>query len=112
MDGANTTGFKMKHNVIGSGGVVTGNSTQFGKDTLDFYAPGYDVQNNVFVGMDPTFQGWMPAGNHFTGSINDVGFANPAALDYSLHSNSPYAATGAGIILSLWNQVWGGRSIV
>ena len=73
-----------------------GSGTGVGTAALTAYAPGADVQGNVFFAHPTNPAGsWgspsnYPANNSFANSSTDVGFTSFSTGDYTLSSSSPY----------------------
>jgi hypothetical protein len=84
-----TTGLVMTDNLAMLGTLgIWGSGYGSGFATLDYYFPGYLVNNNAFVDGAAS-ESKYPAGN-FWPATADVGWVNPAADDYRLQSTSPY----------------------
>jgi hypothetical protein len=66
---------------------VFGDGTGAGLAAMTEYAPTGTMTNNVFAGNAGA---GYPTGNFFTPLVSGVGFANPAAGDFSLLDNSPF----------------------
>ena len=80
-------------NVLVRGGYgVKGGGTTEGSISLNYYAPGYLLTNNVMVGSNA--QGAYPANTWWTTSLAGVGFVNLSGGDYHLSSSSPYLGKG------------------
>jgi len=89
MDANPETGFVAVDNVLSHGNYgFFGSSYGEGNPALAHYVPGAVIQGNVlFNGFTPSM---YPTGNYFPATVNDVGFSNAAAGDYSLSATSPY----------------------
>lgn len=70
-----------------------GDGVGVGKAAFAKYFPGYIVTNNVIIGGDVRDYG---NSNFYPRSINDIGFANMAANDYRLRSDSQYKTRNIG----------------
>jgi hypothetical protein len=70
---------------------IKGGGAAEGAASLNSFAPGYLVTNNVIVGSAGTP---YPANTWFTSSLGSIGFSNLSSGDYHLTSSSPYAGKG------------------
>jgi hypothetical protein len=76
----------LKHNAYG----IFGSGQAFGSGSLNFYAPGAVVANNVMA-SDTSVASRYPAGNFFpTVAAFMAGFQNAAGNNYRLLTTSPY----------------------
>lgn len=71
----------VRHNEFG----IFGSGHAPGLDTIGRYLPGALIVGNLFIGGDGSR---YPANNHFVRSVEDVGFVNPAAGNFSLQPAS------------------------
>jgi hypothetical protein len=85
--------FVLHSNIMTRGGFgIKGGGTTEGTASLNYFAPGYTVSNNVIVGSG--VQGPYPANTWFTSSFGNVGFANFSGGDFHLSGSSPYLGKG------------------
>jgi hypothetical protein len=87
----------VQSNVLMRGGYgIKGGGTAEGVPSIDFYAPGALVRENVFVGGgDPRA---YPEGNHFSATLADVGFVDAAAGNYRMDASNAAARGSDGIV--------------
>jgi len=71
---------------------IKGGGTTEGTASLNYFAPGYLVTNNVIVGNSQNNP--YPASTWFASSLGGVGFANLSSGDYHLSSTSAFAGKG------------------
>jgi hypothetical protein len=91
ISGFRFTNNMLKHNAYG----IFGSGQAFGTGSLNFYAPGAVVTNNVMA-SDTSVSSRYPAGNFFpTVAAFLAGFENAAASNYRLLSTSPYVRAGS-----------------
>ncbi len=80
--------------VIGKGQynytVASAEGKGVGLAALDWHAPGWTVDDNVFVRTDAT---GYPAGNGYVATLDDVGFVDWTAGDVHLDASSAFAGT-------------------
>src|SRR5262249_34526060 len=83
------TNFFFEDNIVSHGdyGIFGGNKGE-GTVALDFYAPGYTVRKDVFIGGGTANQD--PPNNFFAATNAAVGFVNDSGGDYHLAPSSPY----------------------
>jgi len=90
--------FVLQSNVLMRGSFgIKGGGTGEGVQSIDHYAPGARVRENVMVGTaDPSV---YPAGNFFSSTLADVGFVNAAAGNYRLSASNPAARGGVADVV-------------
>lgn len=87
-------GFVFRNNIVFNNDYgFFGDGTGVGKPALAKYFAGGIISNNVIIGGDERDYGKL---NFYPRSINDIGFANPAANDYRLRGDSQYLKRGIG----------------
>jgi hypothetical protein len=93
VEGSPLRSFAYRHNIAFGGGYgVVGSGTAPGLPTLQRFFPGAFVEGNVIVGGDPS---QYPPGTRHAGSLEAVGFVNPALGRYELAESSAYKRAGA-----------------
>ncbi len=87
-------GFIFRNNIVFNNEYsFFGDGIGVGKPALVKYFPGSTITNNAIIGGDERDYGKL---NFYPRSINDIGFANPAANDYRLRGDSQYKTRNIG----------------
>lgn len=87
-------GFVFRNNIVFNNDYsFFGDGSGVGRATLAKYFADGIITNNVIIGGDERDYGKL---NFYPRSVNDIGFANPAANDYRLRSDSQYKPRNIG----------------
>ena len=91
--GGPNAGFTFTNNLVQAGQYGVGGDSHYGdpRGALTQYFPGATFTANALQGAT---EGDYPTGNFFPASIDDIGFMNYVAGDYSLQANSRYKNAG------------------
>ncbi|MCC6861486.1 MAG: hypothetical protein IT158_23155 [Bryobacterales bacterium] len=94
-EGTPNPGLVFRNNMLLYGRYGIGGSGKgAGNAALDFYFPGSIVTHNAFIGGGNMAKSYPPD-NFFPAALEDVGFADLAAANYSLSDQSSYKGKGS-----------------